>query len=232
MIKCISPISRIFVYMPLTQLKDHYKVLGISPEASEPEIKKAFRKLAVMYHPDKNHGRHAEAYFIQVQQAYKVLSDPHAKKKYDNERWLTGMNARAKAHNGATAEWLLKEAIQLNRHMSTVDSWRMSHKNLYDYIAQLLSEENMQVLEQSNSDALRESVAQQVLQATSILNYQYMEPLVPKLQSLAKGNDDLQIDVYMAMKKHRRQAQWQNMVPYIAVIITTLLVVSMFFWGK
>lgn len=218
--------------MPLTQLKDHYKVLGVAPEASELEIKKAFRKLAVQYHPDTNSGVHAEARFIQVQQAYKVLTDPNAKKKYDNERWLSSMNVRAKNHQGTTAEWILHEAIQLNRHMNTIDFWRMSHKSLYDYIAQLLSDEHMMVLERSDSEALREGVAQQILSATRLLNYQYMEPLVPKLQSLSKGNDDLQIDIYMAMKKHRRQAQWQKMVPYIAVIITTLLVVAMFFWGK
>ena len=64
--------------------KDYYASLEIQKGASEDEIKKAFRKQAMKYHPDKNQGNDvAEAKFKEVNEAYQVLSDPEKKARYD-----------------------------------------------------------------------------------------------------------------------------------------------------
>lgn len=65
-------------------MTDFYQVLGISRDASSDEIKKAYRKLAVKYHPDKNPGdAKAEATFKQVSEAYEVLGDDQKRRMYD-----------------------------------------------------------------------------------------------------------------------------------------------------
>jgi curved DNA-binding protein len=64
--------------------QDYYEILGLKKGASPDEIKKAFRKLAVKYHPDKNPGdKKAEDRFKEINEAYAVLSDPEKKSQYD-----------------------------------------------------------------------------------------------------------------------------------------------------
>ena len=64
--------------------KDYYKILGVNKSASQDEIKKAFRKLAIQYHPDKNPGdKIAETKFKEINEANEVLSNPEKRKKYD-----------------------------------------------------------------------------------------------------------------------------------------------------
>uniref|UniRef100_A0A1A9ZR68 J domain-containing protein n=1 Tax=Glossina pallidipes TaxID=7398 RepID=A0A1A9ZR68_GLOPL len=63
--------------------KDFYEILGIGKDANDDEIKKAYRKLALKYHPDKNKTPHAEERFKQIAEAYEVLSDKRKRDIYD-----------------------------------------------------------------------------------------------------------------------------------------------------
>ncbi len=64
--------------------KDYYKVLGVERNAKEADIKSAFRKLALQYHPDRNPGnKQSEEKFKEINEAYEVLSDPEKRSRYD-----------------------------------------------------------------------------------------------------------------------------------------------------
>lgn len=82
------------------QPRDYYEVLGVSRNAEQSEIKKAYRKLAMSYHPDRNPGdKEAEEKFKEIQKAYAVLSDPQKKSAYDNFGHA-GVDASAQGGHG------------------------------------------------------------------------------------------------------------------------------------
>ncbi|KAL4226897.1 DnaJ subfamily B member 9 [Mactra antiquata] len=70
-------------YLVFGEKKDYYEILGVKRNAKEKEIKRAFRKLAVKYHPDKNKDPDAEKQFVEIAKAYEILSDPEKRRRYD-----------------------------------------------------------------------------------------------------------------------------------------------------
>ena len=68
----------------MAEKRDYYEVLGVNKSSSAEEIKKAYRKLALKYHPDRNPGdAEAEEKFKEAAEAYDVLSNPEKKQRYD-----------------------------------------------------------------------------------------------------------------------------------------------------
>ena len=82
--KLLKRRQRRLLLMASTDFKDYYAILGVNKNATGEEIKKAFRKLAVKYHPDRNPGdKQSEERFKEISEAYEVLSDSEKRQKYD-----------------------------------------------------------------------------------------------------------------------------------------------------
>ena len=76
------------------EFKDYYQILGVPREASQDDIKRAYRKLARKYHPDVSKEKDAEAHFKEVGEAYEVLKDPEKRAAYDQvgKQWKAGQD--------------------------------------------------------------------------------------------------------------------------------------------
>lgn len=85
--------------------KNYYDILWVSKNATEAEIKKAYKKMAMQYHPDRNKGDvNAEAKFKEVNEAYQVLGDPEKKKKYD-QFWSADFSGFGGGSAGGNPFW-------------------------------------------------------------------------------------------------------------------------------
>ncbi|MGD2170111.1 MAG: DnaJ domain-containing protein, partial [Chlamydiota bacterium] len=92
-------------------MQDYYQILGVERNATQEQIKKAYRKKALKYHPDKNPGdAAAEAHFKEVSQAYEVLSDPKQRQLYDQygEEGLNASMGAGSSHGFASMEEALR----------------------------------------------------------------------------------------------------------------------------
>lgn len=73
---------------------DYYKVLGVKPSASKDEIRRAYHRLALKYHPDKNKSTSAEKHFRSVKEAYEYLRDRRKRREFDESDRDTPNNAK------------------------------------------------------------------------------------------------------------------------------------------
>lgn len=215
------------------QIKDYYRLLEVPPAATLQEIKKSYRRLAFKYHPDTaSQSQFTEIHFREIREAYHVLSDTGRRRRYDEERWLSGMSSRARDKDIITPEWILKESRKLSHHMATVDTYRMSHSALHDYIFLLLSDAHMAVLLHNDDTGTRSQVINELLKATTGLRYEYMTTVAQRLLQLAGNNNDMQQLIHAQLQQHRHLATWEKYLPLIIIIVTLLLVLFMYYWSR
>jgi curved DNA-binding protein CbpA len=145
-------------------LKDYYSILEIENSATQAEIKKAFRKLAHQYHPDKNkHDPSATAQFAEVKEAYEVLTNPAKKEYYLQQRWYDQSTGKRKTQGTITPVAVLKQVLELERYVSKLDVFRMDKEGLHDYLSILLADTTIEKLNSFNDTATNEEIIKIIL---------------------------------------------------------------------
>lgn len=100
-------------------MKDYYKILGVKPDASKIEIKKAYRKIALEYHPDKNPSDEASSIFIDATEAYEILIDPTSRKEYNSFYKSNNMGSEeAREYTRKSKNWAEKGRSKAEEYSS------------------------------------------------------------------------------------------------------------------
>jgi len=215
------------------RLKDYYKILGVLPSATTQEIKTAYRIAALKYHPDKNPDNvFSEAHFKELQEAYSTLSHTGRRIKYDEERWLSGMSNNVNEKKVINPQWLLNECIKLSTHIADIDTYRMSHKSLRDYILLLLSDSHIGVLQLHRDTEINKRIINELLKSLKKLDIRFLSDTIERLVLLASGDNDLLNVIYDFQKERSRKANQDRYIPLIVVVATILLCMFMYFYGR
>jgi hypothetical protein len=212
--------------------KDHYKTLGIATNASLQDIKKAYRALAHKYHPDKNpDDAFAQGYFRSVHEAYSVLADEKKKRIYDEERYFAGLASR-KEPEQIDATWILRQARKLRHHMEQVDSYRMNHKALHDYVLQLLSDDHIAVLQQAQEKSVHQELVTEILTAVKRLRFDLFPAVANRLQIVAGNDPALQGLIAREYREQRLQHSWRRYYPLLVLVVTIIICVVMYVYSR
>jgi len=215
-------------------LKDYYRILEVSPQSTPMEIKKSFRRLAMLYHPDKHEeDKIASAQYREIQEAYDTLTDPYKKEAYLQQRWYEqSMGRKLKGSAPLTSSTILRDALSLEKYISTLDPFRIDKEGLLQYTQKLLSDDAIEILLTENEQGIISNITGILLQSGKVFTLVQAEKLTLLLDKINKKNsaESFAIQQYLALKtKESNRDRWK--IPVI-LIVTILLCLLIYLAGK
>ena len=217
----------------LMHLKDYFRILEIDTTASLPEIKKAYRKLAHQYHPDKNqHDPYASAQFAEIKEAYEVLSNPAKKEYYLQQRWYNQSIGKRKTQDIITPVTVLKQMLELEKYVSTLDVHRMDKQGLSDYINDILSGSVIAQLFPFNEQHVNDQIIITVIKAMEPLKFNQAKIISIHLLKLAGDNNENKkmINGLLALKKQKEKVEKYQ--PYVLILIVVVICILIWLMGR
>lgn len=214
------------------QIKDYYTILELPPSASVDDIKKSYRRLAHQYHPDKRgDDPYAIAQFSEIKEAYEVLTHPLKKAHYLQQRWYTQSMGKRTGQELVTPVTILKQMLELDKYVSTLDIYRMDKEGLYHYMTNMLSNEAIRKLNSFKEPDINKEIILSALNCSQVLPLHFASPLMEQLKKLDTDKEVYErIDQLLFQKKYADQ--WDKRKIWIVVAVVVILSVVIFFTSK
>ncbi len=209
--------------------KDYYRILNVKSSATTAEIKNAYRKIAMAYHPDRNpDDALAAAVFSDAAEAYKVLSDSESRKQYNYERYLIAEEEYKRPVE--TIDALILRIKKLNEYVKHTDPFRLN-KNALLYTIRQLFPDDLTLLQQTNHSLLQEFLELVTISAQYLYSNQTKQ-LSKLLMPFYTEQEWLQYKLKSIMQQQQRQERWEKNKLILAVIIAAVLCALIFFVSK
>jgi hypothetical protein len=214
-------------------LKDYYGILEIETSATLPEIKKAYRKLAHQYHPDKKQNDpYASAQFAEIKEAYEVLTNPAKKEYYLQQRWYNQSIGKRKTQDIITPVTVLKQVLELEKYVSTLDVHRMDKQGMADYINDVISGSVIAQLLPFNEHHVNDQIIITAIKAMEPLKFNQVEIISKHLFKLAGDNNESKknISEILALKKQKEKVEKYQ--PYVLILIVAVICILIWLMGR
>ncbi len=218
MICVLKPTTKFISYL---LLKDYYAILGLPRNASQEAIKKAFRKQALVFHPDKHkEGIISQAKYAEIQEAYQVLKDGAKRVAYTTQ---LNHHSKEQVRNPlpVTASVLVAEASSLSQKLAVTDPFRIDLDSLNFTLTGLTTEFHIQLLKDSEPIQSAQFI-DAILAAAALLPYHSAKALAPALQKIAAGDDRLQKRIALFLRYARWQDLWNRYKILVAFFIAII----------
>ncbi|HEV8504828.1 MAG TPA: J domain-containing protein [Chitinophagaceae bacterium] len=213
-------------------LKDYYQILQIEPHSTLAEIKQAFRRLALIYHPDKNpNDKYAEVQFNEIKEAYEVLTNPVKKENYLQQRWYNQSIGKRRTAEIITPVSILKLVLELERYVSRLDVHRMNKEGLSDYIDELLSTDTIKSLKHFNEPEINRQIVASTLSAMQPLTIKFVGKLTQRLESLADDETSLR-RTRTFLRAREKAFLWDRYKVVVIILFTILICLLIYFTSK
>ncbi|MBI5856644.1 MAG: J domain-containing protein [Sphingobacteriales bacterium] len=204
-------------------LKDYYAILQVEPSATSSEIKKAYRKLALQFHPDKNNADpYANARFTEIKEAYEILINPKKKEYYLQQRWYQQSIGNRKTQQLITPVNVLKQVLELDRHVANLDIHRMDKQGLCDYLLEIISDSSIEKLKTFNEPEIINQVILIILKICGILKPRQVEKVATQLKKLS-GDDMTTLYIETTKTRYQKQQNLNKLQPYFIALATIII---------
>jgi molecular chaperone DnaJ len=215
------------------QLKDYYKILEVAPLASQQEIKKSFRRLALKFHPDKNEGNHlAEAQFREIQEAYEILSDPVLRKEYNYKRWHLRSLGKNFEQASLTPTAILEECRAIKTYVDSMSIFRLNYDAVSQHIRQIVTPNAIGILHQFNDKPTNNEIVLTLLKAANALPFRYFMPIISILLQIRDTDSGVQTTVDRYVREKKLHETWDKYKWVVVLLITTLIIWLMVEFGN
>ncbi len=208
------------------QPKDYYQILHVAPTASFEEIKKAYRKLALQYHPDTAHETDSNNnIFIEIKEAYDVLSDTKKRQNYHYKRFYKTYQQQTIV----TPEMVLQQSISLAALVAVLDPYRIDYDKLTHQIMQIVDVHIVKILQADKAVIERKKIIENILKSTSLLNYQMVLPIHHILLQIAGENDNMIFKIQQQTNYLKRLYYWNKYKLLGAVFVAIVLCICFYY---
>jgi molecular chaperone DnaJ len=200
--------------------KDYYQLLQIPPSASSGDIRKAYRRLALKFHPDKNNTPHAAAQFLLINEAYGVLHDPAQRKKYDSIRFAGQISNSIIA---TTAEEIREMSKALTEKIKKSNPDRINRDKLAQDLDAVLSVYHIQLLE-NNPDSIQLSLlVTDCLFCLQYTDFKECMRLLDRMQHIKGLNAEADSRIQSFRNQYLKNYYWDRYKMLVVLAITVVL---------
>jgi curved DNA-binding protein CbpA len=216
----------------MMSVKDYYHVLNIPAGSSTAEIKKAFRKLAMTYHPDKQaDSAQYNTYFSEIQEAYAVLSDPEKREQYHYQRWLEKSMGHA-LDESLGAKQILKLFIKVEKYIALSDKFRLNKQLLLQQLQELYSLSRLNTIVREENPTMIKEVIKTAIRTSESLDSTRASMLMQQFEPLLKKEPEQRSEWESIILKLKREEKISGLTIPIAIIITIILCLIVFLGSR
>lgn len=219
-------------------MTDYYILLGVLPTATTDEIKKAYRQLALKYHPDRNVGdSKSEEYFKKITEAYDILSDPEKREIYNskysryNQQKQSDDSQQQKTesnkHSQITPQLFLNHIKDIRIKIKGINKNRINQSLLYKSINQIFTESNINYLIKTDDLTINKQIIRETLLCFNSLSINYIEKLSVCLVKLSGSDNDLINEIYVTVKMQKKKqliSNWGLPITIGSIVIVLIII--------